>query len=114
MSLSHAEWLQGILFSARGLQDDTLESMVGHLPEMFGNIHHGIQQIAQSIRKLSLLTPPDSLYKDVSDERLYQMAIDEANSSDNRVQLAYKKLSDDPQNVNATRFFSIANLRTVA
>lgn len=52
-----------------------LGSVSEHLPEMFGNTHSTIQEISKSIRRLALLVPPDNLYKEVSDDRLYELVI---------------------------------------
>lgn len=64
------------------------------LPEIFGDVHLEIKRVAESIRKLALLVPPDDLYKNVSSDRLYQMAMEEADESERREKLAFKKLQN--------------------
>ena len=91
-------------FSVRGLQDSDLDA-AKDVPKTAGNIHGEIIAIAEAIRKLALLTPPDNLYSQLSNERLYEMAIQEAGNSENRDNTAFKKLQVDPDNRDAERAF---------
>ena len=50
--------------------------------------------LPEPIRNLALLTPPDNLYKDISNDRLYQMAMEEADEGESREQVAFKQLQD--------------------
>lgn len=98
-------------FSARGLQSPKLGSIPEHLSEMFGNTHATIQEIATSIRKLALLTPPDDLYKNVSNERLYQMAMDVATNAEAKAKTAADKIYVPQANANAERYFFYSDFR---
>lgn len=98
-------------FSARGLQDDTLGAMVKDLSAIYGNVDWGIQNIADGIRKLAMLVPPDSLYAGLADGRLYQMAVDEANNSEKRARTALDRMSADPRNADAQRFFFYSDFK---
>jgi len=92
-------------FSVRGLQESLLDSSLKDLPEMSGNTDAFITKIDQSIGKLSFLTPPDDLYKGISNERLYALSISEADTANEKVQTAFRKLGADSKNARATRFF---------
>ncbi|MGH9434101.1 MAG: hypothetical protein ACRD3T_21440, partial [Terriglobia bacterium] len=80
-------------FSKRGLQDHRLEAVYKHLPEISGNVDTVIGSIAESIRKLAILTPPKDLYKDVSNVRLSQTALEEADNMEQRAMTASSELS---------------------
>jgi len=69
-------------FSRIGLQESELEGAYKHLPTIFGNVDTAIQHIAASIRTLALLCPPDGLYNGISDARLADLAIEEADRVD--------------------------------
>ena len=79
-------------FSRIGLQDSRLEGSYKYLPNIVGNVDVAIQRIAESIRKLALLCPPRGLYKDVSDGRLAEIAIEEANRMDAMTGKAMREL----------------------
>jgi hypothetical protein len=79
-------------FSRRGLQDISLESVYRDLPSMVGNVDREIAEVAESIRKLAVLVPPRSLYADFKDDKLAAVALDEAQTMDEKTQKAMEEL----------------------
>jgi hypothetical protein len=97
--------------SSRGLQDTTLDASYRNpARNIFGNIDKTIKEIADSIHKLALLVPPEGLYNDLSDPRLVQMAMDEANKMDEMTHNAMQELSTN-QTPDAVRFFFYSQFR---
>jgi hypothetical protein len=104
-------------FASRGLHDSTLDALYKDpAHNMFGNIDAAITRIAESIRTLALLAPPSGLYKDVSDAKLAQIAIEEANKMDEMTSHAMGELSPRypppvPPDAEAIRFFFMSTFR---
>ncbi len=91
--------------SARGLHDVELDSLYRNpARDIFGDVDAAIKLMANSIRKLALLVPPEGLYRDISDAQLAQIAIEEANKMDEMTGEAIEKLkkSSSPDSI---RFF---------
>jgi len=98
--------------SSRGLQDLTLDALYRDpAHNIFGNVDRAIREIADSIRRLVLLVPPEGMYKDVSDGQLTRIALDEANKMDKKTTHAMKELSAD-STPDAVRFFFWSDFRS--
>jgi hypothetical protein len=100
-------------FASRGLHDSTLD-LIYRYPgyDMVGNnVDAAISDISRIIHKLSLLIPPAGLYKDVSDAQLAQMAIDEANKMDEKLDEEKQRLDTSPSR-DAERFFFFTDFRS--
>jgi hypothetical protein len=79
-------------FSRRGLQDQTLDSLYKNVETIIGNVDAAIGRIAESIRKLAALSPPEGMFKDESDASLADMAIEEANKVGAMTDAAMRRL----------------------
>ncbi|HEX4001977.1 MAG TPA: carboxypeptidase-like regulatory domain-containing protein [Candidatus Acidoferrales bacterium] len=78
--------------SSRGLQDTMLNDMYNSIPTTTGNIDAAIGDIAGSLRRLSLLIPPEGLYKDETDLEVAKIALEESNLMDKKANDAMRKI----------------------
>jgi hypothetical protein len=79
-------------FSRRGLQDQTLDNLYENIATIIGNVDAAISKIAESIRKLAALSPPEGMFKDESDTSLADIAIEEANKVDAMTEATMQRL----------------------
>jgi hypothetical protein len=98
-------------FSRRGLQDPNFESLYRYIPNMAGNVDVLIGDIAESIRELSSLSPPEGMFKDDSDAELARIALAEVNKIDAMVASAEKRMGGDAASARAANFFFLADFR---
>jgi hypothetical protein len=101
-------------FSKHGLQDLYLDSMYTQLPQTVGNVDWAIRIVAESIRNLALLTPPENLYKDVSNDKLVEMSLDETDTvgqmtSGTMSELSTERFGPFREGIRGTFFFKFAD-----
>ncbi len=95
-------------FSVYGLGEWTmLNALAQESPEAIGgNPYAALRQVADDIRKMALLIPTDSLYKDTSNERLADMALEEADKIDQMTAKTKNELFNKPKELwNGVRSF---------
>jgi hypothetical protein len=88
-----------------------LESAYRNLPNTYGNVDAAIAMIADSIRKLSSISPPEGLYKDISDSQLAETALEEANKMEEKANKAMKELASQQPPSGAVRFFFYSDFK---
>jgi hypothetical protein len=97
--------------SSRGLQSTTLNALYRDpAHNIWGNSDAALREIADSIKTLALLIPPDNLYRNVDNAQLAETSIEEANKLDEMTKDTLKKLESSPV-PDAARFFFASEFR---
>ena len=92
--------------SSRGLQDRQLEAIYKCVGLFAGNVDNLIERLADAIRRLAELVPPQDLYSGLNDQELAATALSEADAMDARIEKAMKELPNATTPDAVRSFFS--------